>query len=190
MFRSSRRSGAVLFAVMSCLTTLTAAAGDGDAEQENRGRLLSAAREIIAASRFCALVTLGADGSPNVRMMDPFAPDDNMVVWMGTNALSRKVEDLRRSPRVAVYYADPEAPGYVTIRGVARVVDDPEEMRKRWKDEWSALYREDRSNYLLIEIRPETIEVVNLTAGVGSEKESWRAPTVVFGENCGPDAHN
>ncbi len=168
---------------MSCCVTLPAVAGDGNAERGDPGRLLDAAREIIAASRFCALVTIGADGAPNVRMMDPFAPDDDMVVWMGTNALSRKVEDLRRSSRVAVYYADPEAPGYVTIRGVARLVDDPEETSKRWKDEWSSLYRDDRSNYLLIEIRPETIEVVNLAAGVGSEKESWEAPKAHFGEN-------
>lgn len=185
MFRVDRRLGVVLLFVTSCLATLPAVAGDGDAERGDRGPLLDAAREIIAASRFCALVTIGADGSPNVRMMDPFAPDEDMVVWMGTNVLSRKVEDLRRNPRVAVYYADPEAPGYVTIRGFARLVDDPEETQKRWKDDWSPLYREDRSNYLLIEIRPETIEVVNLAAGVGSEKESWQAPAVVFEEDYG-----
>jgi PPOX class probable F420-dependent enzyme len=167
---------------MGCVTTLTAAAGEKGAERGDREHLLGAARDIVAASRFCALVTTGADGAPSVRMMDAFAPDEGMVVWMGTNALSRKVEDLRRSPRVAIYYADPEAPGYVTIEGVARLVDDPDEIRKRWKEEWSALYREDRSNYILIEIRPETVEVVNLRAGVGSEKESWEVPAVVFGE--------
>ena len=182
MFRSGWRSGTVLFAVLVCVTTLTAAAGEKGAQQGDRERLLFAARDIVAASPFCALVTMGADGVPNVRMMDAFAPDEDMVVWMGTNALSRKVEDLRRSPRVAVYYADPEAPGYVTIEGVARLVDDPDEIRKHWKEEWSALYREDRSNYVLIEIRPETVEVVNLRAGVGSEKESWEVPAVVFGE--------
>jgi PPOX class probable F420-dependent enzyme len=167
---------------MVCVTTVTAAAGENATEQGDRERLLSTARDIVAASRFCALVTTGADGTPNVRMMDAFAPDEDMVVFMGTNALSRKVEDLRRSPRVAVYYADPEAPGYVTIKGVARLVDDPDEIRKRWKEEWSALYREDRSNYVLIKIRPETVEVVNLRAGVGSEKESWEVPAIVFGE--------
>jgi len=167
---------------MGCIAVLAVAAGVDGAEPENRGRLLTAAREIIAASRFCALVTIGADGAPNVRMMDPFAPDEDMVVWMGTNALSRKVEDLRHNPRVAVYYADPEAPGYVTIRGVARLVDDPDETRKLWKDEWNALYPKDRSNYILIEIRPQTIEVLNLAAGVGSDKESWEVPTIVFSE--------
>ncbi|MCG6948503.1 MAG: pyridoxamine 5'-phosphate oxidase family protein [Acidobacteria bacterium] len=182
MFRSGLRSGAVLLVVMGWFATLTAAAGDGNAEPGDRERLLAAAREVIAASRFCALVTIGADGAPNVRMMDPFAPDEDMVVWMGTNALSRKVEDLRRNPHVAVYCADPDAPGYVTLRGVARLVDDPDETRKRWKDEWSALYRDDRSNYLLIEITPETVEVVNLAAGVGSEKDSWEVPAVVFGQ--------
>ena len=182
MFRSGWRLGTVLFVVTVCVTTLTAAAGEKGADQGDRERLLLAARDIVAASRFCALVTTGGDGAPNVRMMDAFAPDEDMVVWMGTNALSRKVEDLRRNPRVAVYYADPEAPGYVTIEGVARLVDDPDEIRKRWKEEWGALYREDRSNYVLIEIRPEKVEVLNLRAGVGSEKESWEVPAVVFSE--------
>ena len=142
------------------------------------------ARDIVAASPFCALVTMGADGVPNVRIMDAFAPDEDMVVWMGTNALSRKVERISAAvlawPLTAMPH--PEAPGYVTIEGVARLVDDPDEIRKHWEEEWSALYREDRSNYVLIEIRAETVEVVNLRAGVGSEKESWEVPAVVFGE--------
>ena len=182
MFRSSWRPGTVLFVVMVCATAPMAADGAMGEEHGDRERLLSAAHDIVAASHFCALVTTGADGAPNVRMMDAFAPDENMVVWMGTNALSRKVEDLRRSPRVAIYYADPEAPGYVTMKGIARLVDDPDEIRKYWKDAWGALYREDRSNYVLIEIRPETVEVLNLRAGVGSEKESWEVPAVVFNE--------
>lgn len=182
MLRSSWRLGTALQVVVCCVIALVAAPGEDSAEQGNRERMLDAARDIVAASRFCALVTTGADGAPNVRMMDAFAPDDNMVVWMATNTLSRKVEDLRRSPRVAVYYADPDAPGYVNIRGVARLVDDPDETRKRWKEEWSALYLEDRSNYILIEIRPETVEVVNLRAGVVGEMESWEVPTVVFRE--------
>jgi general stress protein 26 len=105
-----------------------------------------------------------------------------MVVWMGTNTLSRKVRDIRGNPKVAVYYADPEGPGYVTIRGRARLVDDPEETRKRWKDEWSVFYGEERSNYVLIEIRPEALEVVNYGAGVASEAASWASPTVEFRE--------
>lgn len=183
MILMGRKAAAVLLIMMGCVTASPANAGDRDGHQSDRDRLLSAAHDVIAASRFCALVTIGADGGPNVRMMDAFTPDEDMVIWMGTNALSRKMEDLRRNPRVAVYYADPEAPGYVTIKGIARLVDDPEEIGKRWKTEWTPLYREDRSNYILIEIRPATVEVVNLAAGVGSEKESWEVPAVVFGND-------
>ena len=182
MLRSSWGMGTALHVVVCCVTALVATAGERTATQGNREGVLDAARDIVATSRFCALVTIGADGTPNVRMMDAFAPDDDMVVWMATNTLSRKVEDLRRNPRVAIYYADPDAPGYVTIRGVARLVDDPDETRKRWKEEWSVLYLEDRSNYILIEIRPETVEIVNLRAGVSSEMETWEVPAVVFGE--------
>jgi general stress protein 26 len=165
---------------------LPAAAGEESAKLDERERLIEAAREIVAASRFCALVTIGADGTPHVRMMDAFDPDADMVVWMATNALSRKVEDLRHNPRVAVYYSDPEAPGYVTIAGSARLIDDPAETRNHWKDGWSAFYGEDRSNFILIEIRPESIEILNLRAGVASELATWKAPELQFGEGKAP----
>ena len=162
-----------LCATMPAVAQTTESGGDGES-------ILKAAREVIAASQFCALVTLDGDGSPNVRMMDAFPPEGDMVVWMATNTESRKVGELRRNPRVAIYYADPAAPGYVTIRGTARLVDDPEEKAKRWKDGWSAFYEEDRSNYVLIEIRPETIEVVNYRAGIVREASDWKAPSVSF----------
>ncbi|MCW8983853.1 MAG: hypothetical protein OQK55_00810, partial [Thermoanaerobaculales bacterium] len=62
MFRSGWRSGTVLFAVLVCVTALTAAAGEKGAKQGDRERLLFATRDIVAAARFCALVTTGADG--------------------------------------------------------------------------------------------------------------------------------
>lgn len=176
MFCSSSTWGMVALVVASFAPGPAANAGEAAGDVGSRK---NAARDIVDGSRYCALVTIGEDGAPNVRMMDAFAPEDDFVVWMATNTLSRKVEDLRGNPRAAVYYADPSAPGYVTIRGVARLVDDPDEKRKRWKEEWSAFYREDHSNYVLIEVRPDTIEVVNYRTGVVSEVETWAAPVVV-----------
>jgi general stress protein 26 len=180
MFFSTWRSTVSqrLRATAALLIVVTAVVAEAEAPAEQNETLLRAAREVIEASSYAALVTIGVDGTPNVRMMDAFDPDEDMVIWMGTNTLSRKVEEIRRNPNVALYFADPKAPGYVTIRGTARLVDDAAETRKRWKEGWSAFYREDRSNYILIEVRARRIEVVNYPAGIVSEVDTWAAPAV------------
>ncbi|PYS34332.1 MAG: hypothetical protein DMF75_06745, partial [Acidobacteria bacterium] len=47
----------------------------------SRGKLISAAREIMTTARYCALITTGRGGRANARTMDAFAPDDNLIVW-------------------------------------------------------------------------------------------------------------
>src|SRR3974390_3074293 len=81
---------------------------------DERARLVAGAREIMAAQTYCALVTIDEEGRPQVRTMNPFPPEDDMTVWMATNTRSRKVREIRRDPRVALYYSDhANALGYV-----------------------------------------------------------------------------
>jgi general stress protein 26 len=125
-----------------------------------RDRLLSAARTIIAGARYAALVTVDATGAPQARTVDPLAPDSAMVVWIGTNPRSRKVAEIRREPRVALHWLDPNVGGYVTLRGTARLVDDPEEKARRWRPGWEAFYPDRRRDLLLIQVHPSRLEVV------------------------------
>lgn len=151
------------------------------AQQASRDEaLLEAAREIMEASRWAGLVTLSESGAPRARTMDPFPPDSQLVIWMGTKRTSRKVEDIRRDPRVLVYYQDPAGAGYVVIEGTARLVDDPVQKELRWKEEWEAFYADREATYLLIAISPERLEVVNYRAGVVGDSVTWRVPAVEF----------
>ncbi|GAG99038.1 unnamed protein product [marine sediment metagenome] len=85
----------------------------GNADQ----RLIEAAKEIMTAAGNCALITLDDEGVPRVRAMDPFAPEDDLTVWFGTNSRSRKVDQIKKDPRVSLYYLDKDASGYVIIHG-------------------------------------------------------------------------
>ena len=98
--------------------------------------------------------------------MDAFAPDDKMIVWFGTNPLSRKVSEIRRHPRVTLYYFDRENQAYVTIHGTARLVNDAGEKARRFKDDWKAFYPDRDKSYALIEVRPVRLEVVNTKKGL------------------------
>ena len=45
------------------------------------GRLRSVARELMIAARYAALITVDSTGATQARTIDPFAPDEAMVVW-------------------------------------------------------------------------------------------------------------
>ena len=149
-------------------------------KSQREAELIAAARETMTTARYCALITLDSSGRAQARTLDPFPPDENMVVWLGTNPRSRKVAAIRRNPRVTLYYFDREAQAYVTIYGVARLVNDPKAKLKWWKDEWQAFYPNRTKDYLLIRVEPEKLEVVNVKQGIVGDPHTWKPPSVTF----------
>jgi general stress protein 26 len=145
-----------------------------------RDSLISAAHEIIENSRYCALITLDKSGMPSVRTMDPFKPEEDMVIWLGTSSKSRKVNEIRNDSRVTMYYADPDGAGYVVINGKAILVNDQKEKERWWKKEWEAFYPEDRNNYLLIKVVPNKLEILSYKHGFTGDPETWRVPAIDF----------
>lgn len=139
--------------------------------------ILGAARAVMAAAQFCALITLDHEGHPQARVMDPAAPDERMVVTLMTNPASRKVGQIERDPRVTLFYFDPAAPGYVTILGRAVPILDPEEKRRRWLERWSP-HLDGPDAALLYEIIPDRIEVVSIAHGVVGDSGTWTPPSV------------
>lgn len=146
----------------------------------SREKLIAAARETMAAARYCALITNDSSGHPQARTLDPFPPDENMVVWLGTNPRSRKVAAIRRNTRVTLYYFDREAQAYVTIYGLARLINDSKSKSKWWRDEWAAFYHDRKKDYLLISVTPLRLEVVNVTKGIVGNPQTWKPPSVRF----------
>src|SRR5258708_28139062 len=153
----------------------------GQRPQRSREELIAAAREIIAKARYCALITVDSKGLAHARTMDPFPPDENLVIWFGTNPKSRKVAEIRRHHRVTLYYFDRESPAYVTINGFAQLVNNRAEKARHWKDEWKAFYPDREKGYLLIEVTPKELEIVNEKKGIVGDAHFWTPPTVRFG---------
>ena len=148
---------------------------------EERARLIAAAREIMGAQTYCALVTVDETGRPQVRTMNPFPPEDDMTVWFATNTRSRKVREIRRDPRVTLYYADhAKAIGYVTLAGRAVLVEDMQEIRKRKRAYWDQAFP-DLKNLVLIKVVPERLDVLNYRAGAQADPDTWRTPSIELG---------
>ncbi len=156
--------------------------GSGEEQKRpvpDREQLIAAAREIMQAQTYCALITLDEAGRPQPRTMNPFAPDEEMTVWFATNTRSRKVAQIRKDPRVALYYADhSKATGYVALTGRAFLVDDANEIRKRKRAYWDDAFEPGLKNLVLIKVVPERLEVLNYARGALNEQVTWRTPSV------------
>lgn len=146
----------------------------------SRDALITIAREIMTSSRYCALITKDSAGRIHARTMDAFSPEENMTVWLATNPRSRKVREIRRQPRVTLYYFNRDDQAYVSLTGMARLVNDPKEKATRWKDDWKAFYPDRAKDYLLIEVTPETLEVVSVKKGIVGDARAWQTPTASF----------
>ncbi len=162
----------------SGLGLVTAPASEPVPQDILRERMLGTAREIMNAARFCALITLDESGRAEARTMDPFPPEEDLTVWFGTNARSRKVSQIRRDPRVTLYYFDPQSQGYVTLFGSARLVNDPKEKKARWKDAWAGFYPDRDKDYILITVTPERLEVVSPKHGIVNSGADWLPPSI------------
>jgi general stress protein 26 len=160
-----------------CLVIEMLPAGQTDSHNIPREKMLSTAREIMNASHYCALITLDESGRADARTMDAFPPEEDMTVWFGTNPRTRKVREIGRNPHVTLYYFDPKGLAYVTLLGTARLVNDPKEKKTRWKDAWKEFYPNRDTDYMLIEVKPERLEVVSPKLG-GTSTADWAPPSI------------
>ena len=124
-----------------------------------RDSLLILARTIIDSAQCRILITVDENGKPQARTMSPFPPEENMIIWLGTNPRSRKVKQIKNNPNVMVYYYDTKSFSYVSVAGQARIVSDPEKRYHYWKESWTRFYPDPEKDYTLIEVTPKRLEI-------------------------------
>jgi len=153
----------------------------------DRAALIAAAREIMTAQTYCALITIDQTGRPQVRTMNPFPPEEDMTVWFATNTRSLKVQQMRRDPRVTLYYADhAQATGYVALAGKAELIEDAAEILKRKRAYWDQAFP-GLKNLVLIKVVPERLDVLDYKAGTHPDSETWRPPSIDFSPGSAKD---
>lgn len=165
------------------LTSINSYSQNSEPIDFTNNKLISAAREIMSTSETCALISLDDEGRARVRAMETFSPEEDLTVWFGTNSNSRKVEQIRKDPRVTLYYLEEDASSYVMIHGIAQLVDDPEEKENRWKEGWEAYYPNKSENYLLIKVSPIWMEISSNKRGIVGDTITWQPPIIVFDSN-------
>jgi len=147
----------------------------------NRDSVIIAAKEIIGLQNYCALITLDSAGLPDVRTMNPYPVEDDMIIWMATNRLSGKAKEILYNPNVCVYFADHKnASGYVAINGKAEIIDDKLLLVKKKREYWEQAVPDWKNVLVLIKIVPERLEVVNYKYKLYGNSVTWKAPSIEF----------
>lgn len=83
------------------------------------------------ASNFAFLATCDG-GQPRVRPVSPIVEDD-MSVWVATSASSRKVQQIKKNPRMSLaFVVHPQGDKAATIIGDAEIVEDMEQKKRIW----------------------------------------------------------
>ncbi len=128
--------------------------------------LVNLVKRSLEQAEYCFFITLGADGSPNTRLVQHFKPeDDSLTLWFGTSPRSRKVHEIQQDPRVTIAFYDDKDIAYVTLRGTAEVVDDLALRQRYWMEGWRIFFPggPDGSDYVLLRFVPQQVELMNFT---------------------------
>jgi general stress protein 26 len=138
-------------------------------------QIRSAATDIMKRARYCTLVSIGLDGQPQARIVDPSIGAGN-AIWIATNPLTRKVQEIRRDSRVTLLFFNAAANEYVTVLGNAEIVTDSATKAAHWKPEWGPFYKEQfrGPDFMMIRVRPFRLEVSSSRHQLVNDSLTWR----------------
>ena len=179
-----KRNVCMFFALLVLTSLLFAQKENRDSKtQVSSDSLLIIARSIIDSARCHVLVTVDENGKPHTREMDPFAPEENMTIWLGTSPKTRKVKQIEKNPNVVMFYYDTKGISYVALEGKARIVNDPAQKAKHLKEYWKLYYPDQDKDYVLIQIVPDIMELISYKHNILGTTDSFLPSSVKFNKS-------
>jgi general stress protein 26 len=177
-FKFSKPTQFIKFVVFLCLLfNLTSCMHTSNTPKMS---LKEIAKELMVAAENAALITLDSTGVVHVRAMDPFLPEDNFTVWMGTNPKSLKVSQIQKNKLVSLYYFDKKSGGYVTLQGVATIVNATDKKEQYWKKEWKNFYQNITTDYVLIKFVHNKAKIISEKHKVLGDSITWEVPKLTL----------
>ena len=136
--------------------------------------------QIASKAVWAYLATVDGD-QPRVRVVHPAW--EGHKLWVATGPESPKVRQIKRNPRVELFYQVGPDFQHLTVTGEARFVEDQAEKNRIWNGkvfdyELSQFWPEGPTarNFGLLLVTPGRVELTSLTAAArGQKPEVWRA---------------
>ncbi len=150
------------------------------------GRYISDGRAIVPDSRRAAATTTSGPSAHHPRVGRPhlqlhLAPCRSCRIRSRAGAgATAGVAELKKDPRATLLYFDTTSKSYVTVKGAATLIVDPVEKKKRWKDEWTGMWKDKNAgdDYLLVRVEVDTLEVVSVSLGMNNDPTTWKPVTL------------
>ncbi len=106
----------------------------------NREESIKKLSEMIEGIQFAMLTTYELDGTLRSRPMATQNKDFDGNLWFFSGRTSHKIEDLHHNPHVNLAYADSTKNRYVSVSGLASVVEDRKKIEELWSPELKAWF--------------------------------------------------
>jgi general stress protein 26 len=97
--------------------------------------------------------------------------EEDLSVWFGASPNSRKVHEIEQNQLVTLTYHYAAEKAYVSIQGRATLHVDIPLRKQYWRESWFAFWPQgpEGDDYILIQVSPYQIDVMNFEQGVTPE---------------------
>lgn len=153
---------------------------------DDKAKIIAAAKSVIDEDYIATLITIDSEGIPRARSIGIWAPDNDLVLWMGTRRTSRKLDQIRRNPNATIHFARDDIDGkfqqayYASFMGTASVHIDDATVKLRAPDEEyrRAQWPNFPHDYAAIRFETKWLEVFG--RGIKSKPETWQPQAVTL----------
>jgi general stress protein 26 len=113
---------------------------DSPHKKANSEHVIRLAKQLANGSRPGVMATVDSEGNPHVRWMATLSLQEFPHLYALTSPTSRKVEHLRRNPRVSWLFTNDASSAVVNLSGTATIITDQAAVNRIWR------MIEDKSN--------------------------------------------
>jgi general stress protein 26 len=131
--------------------------------------------ELMRTSKAAYLTTIDSNGYPitramfNLRNEEQFPEFNDFFnglrnkfdIYISTNTSSSKTEQIKKNPKICVYFCEPEEFKGVMFGGEVELISDMKVKQKIWLDWWTRYYLKgiEDPDYTLLRLKPKTAQV-------------------------------
>ncbi len=102
-------------------------------------------QQFFKTYEYSNLITIDENGCPKGRMMENLPLGDDMVFWFATGAGSNKVAEVKKNGKAGVFVYRPADHSSINALGEAEVVTSDTIRAEKWKEKWTAFWKQGPS---------------------------------------------
>ncbi|MCJ7650987.1 MAG: pyridoxamine 5'-phosphate oxidase family protein [Candidatus Lokiarchaeota archaeon] len=96
--------------------------------------------ELVDRSAIAMLGTHGEDGFPNIKAMLKMENQGLNKIWFSTNTSSKRLAQIKKNPKVCVYFVDPNEFKGLMLVGNIKILQDKSSRQRLWREGFEKYY--------------------------------------------------